>query len=98
MPGAPQLPGDRRRQPALIDVLAQVKTIAPADSTVLILGEAGTGKELSLQPSMSFTTSMIQERSLGGHPRALEPGWTLHLLDGMLGRVENDPLGRLPKH
>ncbi len=32
--------------PALLDVLAQVETIAPANSTVLIRGETGTGKEL----------------------------------------------------
>ncbi len=32
--------------PALLDVLRQVELIAPTDSTVLILGETGTGKEL----------------------------------------------------
>jgi formate hydrogenlyase transcriptional activator len=32
--------------PALQRVLKAVKTVAPADSTVLILGETGTGKEL----------------------------------------------------
>jgi formate hydrogenlyase transcriptional activator len=32
--------------PALLDVLRKVETVAPADSTVLILGETGCGKEL----------------------------------------------------
>jgi predicted ATPase/transcriptional regulator with GAF, ATPase, and Fis domain len=32
--------------PALLEVLRQVETVAPLDSTVLILGETGTGKEL----------------------------------------------------
>jgi len=32
--------------PALLEVLRQVETVAPTDSTVLILGETGCGKEL----------------------------------------------------
>ena len=32
--------------PALIDVLRKVETVAPTDSTVLIMGETGCGKEL----------------------------------------------------
>lgn len=32
--------------PALLDVLRNVETVAPTDSTVLILGETGCGKEL----------------------------------------------------
>jgi formate hydrogenlyase transcriptional activator len=32
--------------PALLEVLRQVELVAPADSTVLITGETGTGKEL----------------------------------------------------
>ena len=34
------------RSEALRDVLEQVRTVAPADSTVLVFGETGTGKEL----------------------------------------------------
>ncbi|HEX9638155.1 MAG TPA: sigma 54-interacting transcriptional regulator [Acidobacteriota bacterium] len=32
--------------PALLKVLSEVETVAPTDSTVVILGETGTGKEL----------------------------------------------------
>jgi PAS domain S-box-containing protein len=34
------------RSPALLDVLEQVRRVAPTDATVLIIGETGTGKEL----------------------------------------------------
>jgi formate hydrogenlyase transcriptional activator len=34
------------RSPRLREVLAQVELVAPADSTVIIVGETGTGKEL----------------------------------------------------
>ena len=37
---------EARSSPALLDVLRQVEQIAKIDSTVLILGETGTGKEL----------------------------------------------------
>jgi len=32
--------------PALKTVLEQLQTVAPTDSTILLLGETGTGKEL----------------------------------------------------
>jgi formate hydrogenlyase transcriptional activator len=32
--------------PALTGVLRRVRTVAPTDATVLLLGETGTGKEL----------------------------------------------------
>jgi formate hydrogenlyase transcriptional activator len=34
------------KSPALMRVLEQIKTVAPSDATVLLLGETGTGKEL----------------------------------------------------
>jgi formate hydrogenlyase transcriptional activator len=34
------------RSPALLGLLAQVEQVAPADTTVLVTGETGTGKEL----------------------------------------------------
>ena len=34
------------RSPALVEVLKNVRVVAPTDSTVLLLGETGTGKEL----------------------------------------------------
>jgi PAS domain S-box-containing protein len=34
------------RSPALLEVLKNVRVVAPTDSTVLLLGETGTGKEL----------------------------------------------------
>lgn len=49
------------RSPSLVRALRDVKTVAPTDSTVLILGETGTGKELIAQAVHQF--SRRQNRS-----------------------------------
>ena len=46
-----QIVGD---SPALRQVLEMVQTVAPSDSTVLLLGETGTGKELIARAISSF--------------------------------------------
>jgi len=66
-PVAPAESGERRfeqiigNSPALESVLDQVRRVAPTDSTVLILGETGTGKEL-----IARSIHAISERC--GHP------------------------------
>ena len=42
--------------PALLDVLRKIETVAPTDSTVLILGETGCGKELIARAVHSRST------------------------------------------
>ncbi|MGB6690517.1 MAG: sigma 54-interacting transcriptional regulator [Terracidiphilus sp.] len=52
IPPSEQGPADRRfeeiigESPALLSLLKEVERVAPTDSTVLVLGETGTGKEL----------------------------------------------------
>lgn len=43
------------RSPTLLRTLQDVKTVAPTDSTVLILGETGTGKELIARAVHQFS-------------------------------------------
>src|SRR5215470_2307762 len=51
--GFPQIIGN---SPALKLVLAEVERVAPTDSTVLVLGETGTGKELVAKAIHNFST------------------------------------------
>ena len=48
--------------PALKKVLEQIQTVAPTDSTILILGETGTGKELIARAIHNLSTR--RERTL----------------------------------
>ena len=54
--------------PALRDVLELVKKVAPWDSTVLLLGETGTGKELVAQAIHRHSTfpSRVSKSELRG--------------------------------
>jgi formate hydrogenlyase transcriptional activator len=57
--------------PALRKVLAQVAKVAPADSTVLISGETGTGKELiarAIHKTLESCDASIHPRKLCGDP------------------------------
>lgn len=49
------------QSPALLDVLKKARVVAPTDSTVLLLGETGTGKELVARAL--HTLSARRERS-----------------------------------
>jgi len=48
--------------PALKTVLEQLQTVAPTDSTILLLGETGTGKELIARANHNL--SARRERTL----------------------------------
>ena len=52
--------------PALESALAEVQRVAPTDSTVLVLGETGTGKELIAHASESFHKWLLS--SVRTHP------------------------------
>ena len=84
---------------ALRKVLKAVKTVAPTDSTVLLLGETGTGKELiaraihQLSPrherafvrmSVAAVPSTLFESELFGHERGAFTGATA----SRVGRIE----------
>jgi formate hydrogenlyase transcriptional activator len=91
---------------ALKKVLTQVKTVAPTDSTVLILGETGTGKELVARAihrmSSRSETSFIKlncaaiptgllESELFGHERGAFTG----AISQKVGRLELADKGTL---
>jgi transcriptional regulator with GAF, ATPase, and Fis domain len=85
--------------PALLDVLAKVESVARVDSTVLVLGETGTGKELIARaihdrsaragrPLVKVNCSAISaglvESELFGHVKGAFTG----ALDRRVGRFE----------
>jgi formate hydrogenlyase transcriptional activator len=91
---------------AIKDVLQQVETVAPTDSTVLILGETGTGKELIaraicdrsprhdqgfIKVDCSAIPSTLMESELFGHEKGAFTGATTQ----RLGRFEIADKGTL---
>jgi formate hydrogenlyase transcriptional activator len=55
---------------ALTRVLAQLDTVAPTDSTVLIYGDTGTGKELIARAIRNLTSRKVErlrQTELRGH-------------------------------
>ena len=94
------------RSPALLDLLAQIGAAAPTDSTVLVLGETGTGKELIARaihdrsrrrdrPLVKINCSAISaglvESELFGHVRGAFTG----ALTARVGRFELADQGTL---
>src|SRR5262244_2515420 len=49
--------------PALESVLAELKCVAPTNSTVLILGETGTGKELMARAVHNISSASTDSRA-----------------------------------
>jgi len=80
-------------------VLARVSRVAPTDSTVLITGETGTGKELvarAIHKGSARSGASLRRRQLCCHPAALiaselfghEKGAFTGALERRLGRFE----------
>jgi formate hydrogenlyase transcriptional activator len=94
------------RSPALREVLKKARIVAPTDSTVLLLGETGTGKELVARSVHSLSTrhdknfiklncaavpSGLLESELFGHER----GAFTSAINQKIGRIELADKGTL---
>jgi formate hydrogenlyase transcriptional activator len=94
------------QSPALLEVLRQVEMVAPTDSTVLLLGETGTGKELIaraihersgrknralVKVNCAAIPSGLLESELFGHERGAYTG----ALTQKIGRLELADQGSL---
>ena len=64
--------------PALNSVLEQVELVGPTDSTVLILGETGTGKELIARAVVVNSTKAIVILTAAALPTCAKPA-LIHL-------------------
>ena len=94
--------------PALRTVLIQVTKVAPVDSTVLILGETGTGKELiaraihkrskrAARAFMSVNRAAIPPALLASELFGHEKGAFTGALQRRLGRFELADGGAFPR-
>jgi len=94
------------RSPALVDVLKKARVVAPTDSTVLLLGETGTGKELVarsvhklsdrhernfIKLNCAAVPSGLLESELFGH----EKGAFTNAVNQKIGRIELADKGTL---
>jgi DNA-binding NtrC family response regulator len=99
---------NHRQQPALESVLAEVERVAPTDSTVLVLGETCTGKELIARaihnssprcgrPFMKLNCAAIPfdllESELFGHEKGAFTG----AMAQKIGRFEMADAGTVPR-
>ena len=92
--------------PALQSVLAEVERVAPTDSTVLVLGETGTGKELiaraihnlsprSHRPFVSLNSAAIPAELLESELFGHEKGAFTGAIAPRIGRFEMADAGTL---
>jgi len=106
IPGAADFEGIVGQSPALREVLQLIELVAPSDSTVLLLGETGTGKELlahaihnrsrrNKQPLVKLNCAAIPngllESELFGHERGAFTG----AITQKIGRLELADQGTL---